>query len=859
MESIPLYPQGARALVESCPPQARDPECRRCRIGSRGAPRHRCLGADGEPGGLLVVSDYPGLDEDRAGRPFVGKAGGYLREFLARHWRGPVVLTNAVLCAPGAEEVGDAEVDACRGYLAGTLAEARPSHILALGAVACHSITGRDVQPFSARGGHCWVGGVPCWLGFNPSAALRNRFVRGWWEEDVRAALTRDPPPRHSEGALVRVVISGDDAVAAEADLAGCPWFAYDTETFGSFHDPGFRVLCAALCGAGHDDAWVWGPEALRSESCLVPLRRLLASGRAVAHNAKFDGQAVAAAPIQARAPALADTLLLRRLLDSEADGSLGACGELVGMGGHKLEAQAAVAAAVEVVKRRAASHQVGQRCLSFDAAPADDEVIARVVGSGIDPLRVAYAAVPRAVLLRYCGLDAVATARLYDLLRRRLEGEPEVRRVWEQIVSGASGAFERVEAWGIAADRGGIENARRYFAAREEEVRARLAGHGDFDPGSTKDLRRFLFKELGLDSTRATRTGLESTDADALEELRGVHPVVNDLLQWREFGKMRGTYVDGLLRHLRGDGRIHPTFRIDGARSGRVSCTEPNLQNQPKRSEDAKWIRRCFVAPPGRVLLTIDFSQVELRVAAMLSGDPEMIRIYREGLDYHQRTAEMIARSAWGIEPSEVTPRHRELAKTVNFSTLYGSSAYALSKQIGIPVEEAEAIQDGIKGAFTTFARWAEGRVREARTTGLTWTYWGGQRARRRSLWRIAEPGDEVESQKVRETAERGAYNTPVQGTANDYAVASLVELVRWIEDERIERDCKVVLTVHDEIMLEVAEHMVEEAAWQGKRIMEGWPTTHGVPLRVDAKVGRNWGEMVKLNDWLAGAKGAA
>jgi DNA polymerase-1 len=251
---------------------------------------------------------------------------------------------------------------------------------------------------------------------------------------------------------------------------------------------------------------------------------------------------------------------------------------------------------------------------------------------------------------------------------------------------------------------------------------------------------------------------------------------------------------------------------------------------------------RDCFVAGPGRLFVELDYSQIELRVAAMLSQDPEMIRIYQSGVDYHRRTAELVSKLAWGIDPSQVQDPHRTQAKTINFSTLYGAGIASIAAKLGVTYAQAERVVTAIMGHFKVLAAFIDACKAETRRTGYAWTWWAGQRARRRPLYKIADPED-----GARITAENGSFNTPVQGTANEFCVASLADCVEWIEEDGLEEDARLVLPVHDSMLFEVREEMALEVAHHVRGIMLSHDS-QGVPLEVDCKMGRAWGSLDKV-----------
>ena len=1103
---VPAYPSVPVSRVCALPMANPNPTCELCSL-SQQSHRSTCIPADGEPGGLLVVGKGPGVDEDRAGRPDVGRSGRYLRAQIKRLWHGPVAYENSVKCLLPAE-LSHKCIDACRVFLAGTVAAVQPTRVIALGAEAVYALLGRTVAPLSVRRGYGWMVGpssitgvttdldsmvvtkpgscVPVFFVMHPAAALRNRFLAQMFEADLEWALKAPPPFPPPWDVQAHVIENEVDALEAAAALRASKWFAFDVETAGRMYDSGFTMLSAACTPNDTRMAYVWCREALTDPVVRAPLLNVLADPKVAMclQNAKFDEQAVwCAYGVQIRGVVF-DTLLQRKLLDPDASGKLEVLSELVGMGGHKEEAGITLGAGVRFIKELS---KPGSDALA--ALPPEVEAKIRL---GEEPLApYLYALLSKDVLVRYNARDAVSTAWLESVLEPQVAADEGLTTILNEVVFPAARALVHVERWGIQVNQMAVMQFQTYLGTKIDEVRGRfdtLVGK-DFNPNSSPQVSKLLFEKLRLPPDKTTDTGRFSTDKDTLEGLKGKHPVVDDLLLWRRFTKLKGTYADGLLEHIRSDERVHPSFHPDGARSGRLSCSEPNLQNIPraKDSPEGKMARDCFIAPPGRELLegdyclvpetrvlTADFrwvpigeikvgshivafdenrkpvgklhrgerqirralvesvvrrfvdcfhvatdrgviiasaehrwlarraykgsglrwmktsdltpdwaisyfcrpwdvdesreggwmagildgegwvspngtcgfgqnpglildtaceklrkdgfdlslnptksgcvrvrvmgeraswrllgryqplrlrqnfrwegrrswsrlgpparvlsitpvgkrevvslqtsertliaegymchnSQNELRVAAMLSGDPKMIGIFTRGEDYHLRTAQLVSWQAWGIPPEQVTEVHRTQAKTFNFSSLFGAGDENLAGQLGLTEEKIERIRNAIFGEFTVLAAWIQKQIEIVRRVGYVRTFWKGKPARKRSLYQIA---DEGESYK-RGTAERGSYNSAIQGTAADFCTKSVADIVRWIID-----DCfpaKLVLTVHDSIMFEVDADFVEEAAANMKRIMEGQPTWNGVRLVVDFKRGLAWGSMDK------------
>jgi DNA polymerase-1 len=447
---------------------------------------------------------------------------------------------------------------------------------------------------------------------------------------------------------------------------------------------------------------------------------------------------------------------------------------------------------------------------------------------------------------LRYNARDSLATRA------RRVGRAPIRERARDQRASGSSSSSlprsrsVDVERWGVPVDRGAIVTFDRHLDGKLAEVKKRLDAHGPtVDWDSPKQVGELLFGTLGLKPSdkHVTKTGANSTSEDALANLKGKHPVIEAILDWRGYSKLKGTYAAGMLPHCRPDGRIHSSILLDGARSGRTSSSKPNLQNIPRPADsiEGKMARDCFAAGPEFTFIQLDYSQLELRVAAMLSKDPDMRAIFDEGVDYHQRTAELISQIAWGIPASAVQKPHRSMAKSVNFGILYGKTARTLAKEWGVSEAKAQTVIDAIMGRFRKLDTWCKDRRVEAARTGVSWTWWDGQKARRRPMWRIADSDGGTSSR-----AENGAVNTPIQGTASDFCIASLVSCVDWIESEGLHNDVQLVLPVHDSLLFLVRKELLPMVASTAHEIMTSW-NSDGVPLEVDVEIGSRWGSLQK------------
>ncbi len=384
-----------------------------------------------------------------------------------------------------------------------------------------------------------------------------------------------------------------------------------------------------------------------------------------------------------------------------------------------------------------------------------------------------------------------------------------------------------KMEVAGIGIDRTElrkISDELKISAATLQSRVQELAGH-EFNVNSTQQLRTVLYDELGLKPGKKTKTGY-STDAQTLESLRGVHPIIDALLSYREVEKLRSTYGENLLAEVAADGRIHASFRQTVARTGRISSDRPNLHNIPVRTELGKQFRRAFVPAEGYSFLVADYDQVELRVIAHLSGDVGLIEAMSSGSDVHR----VVASSVYQVPAEEVTHTQREFCKMVSYGLAYGMEAYGLSQRLGIPVEEAAAIIDRYFGAFPRVKQYMDETVVEARERGATRTMFG----RLRPL-----PDLDASNYRLRQAAERQAMNAGIQGLAADIFKLALVRLDRYLEQGGLAS--RLVLQVHDEVIVEVAAGEEEEAGRLTEEALTGAADLQ-VPLTISMATGSSW-----------------
>jgi DNA polymerase-1 len=431
-------------------------------------------------------------------------------------------------------------------------------------------------------------------------------------------------------------------------------------------------------------------------------------------------------------------------------------------------------------------------------------------------------------------GLDALAALAAHRPLADALVADG-LDRLFYEIELPLIPVLARMEAVGVALDRDALDVLDREFAAETSRLEREIyddVGH-EFNLGSPKQLEQVLFFELDLPKGKRTKTGY-STDASVLEELRAAHPMVDKLLEWRVYTKLRSTYVEALPTLLAGDGRLHTTFHQAVAATGRLSSSDPNLQNIPIRTPLGRRIRRAFVAgTPEVTLLAADYSQIELRILAHVSGDEHLRDAFARGADIHRETAARVLHK----DPADVTADERSMAKMVNFGIAYGMSDFGLSTRAGISRQEA---QEFISSYFATYSgiSYYMLHIKElARTQGYVTTLLG----RRRSIPELA-----ARNPNLRGAGERMAINMPIQGTAADIIKIAMIRAAERLRDSDL--GARLLLQVHDELLFEVPRGEVAALARLVRDAMES-ALPLDVPLTVDIKVGDDWESMTPLS----------
>jgi DNA polymerase-1 len=431
----------------------------------------------------------------------------------------------------------------------------------------------------------------------------------------------------------------------------------------------------------------------------------------------------------------------------------------------------------------------------------------------------------------RYSAEDADITLRLHQSLWAQLAAEPALQRVYTSIEQPLVPVLFRMEHQGVLIDAALLRQQSQQLAEAMLALvdRCHAAAGQPFNVDSPKQLQEILFGKLGIEAKRKTATGQPSTAEDVLEELADEHELPKLILEYRSMAKLKSTYTDKLPLQINArTGRVHTSYHQAVAATGRLSSTDPNLQNIPIRSAEGRRIRQAFIAPPGQVLVAADYSQIELRIMAHLSGDQSLLQAFAANLDIHQATAAEVL----GVALDQVTSEQRRSAKAINFGLIYGMSAFGLAKQLGVGRGEAQRYIDLYFTRYPGVKQYMERTRAQAHELGYVETVFGR---------RLYLPDISSRNAALRQYAERSAINAPMQGTAADIIKLAMIDIDCWLQTSGFA--AKLIMQVHDELVFEVPEALSAQLTTEVRQRMCAASSLR-VPLRVDIGVGTNWDE---------------
>ena len=652
----------------------------------------------------------------------------------------------------------------------------------------------------------------------------RERVVAMFRELEFRSLLDRIPGGNQGSGQQMSLFVSTEVPTRATTDqvvvvdspeglsalaqaLNNANEIAFDVETTGT--DPiqaklvGISLAVEPETGyyipVGHDADTAGGSQ-LSLDAVLNSLHRPLTDQKIpkVGHNLKYDYIVLSRAGLSAE-PLGFDTMIAEWLCDP-------------------------------------ASRNLGLKSLAWVRLGLEMTEIKELIGSGRNQRTMAE--VPIAQAAPYAAADAAVCLRLRPILRKELQ-EKEQTRLFDEVEMPLITVLASMEMAGIGLDAAFLARLGDQLSDRMAEIQSeiyQMVGY-EFNLNSPQQLSDVLFKSLQIappDRTRRTSSGHYSTAASVLEELRNVHPAVDLVLEHREVAKLKSTYADALQDQVDpASGRVHTSYNQTGSVTGRLASSEPNLQNIPIRSELGRQIRRAFVAPKGSQLLSVDYSQIELRIVAHMAEDKAMIDAFLEDQDIHAATAAAV----FSVDPDAVTSEMRRRAKAVNFGLIYGMSAFGLSRSTDLTLAEAE---DFVKAYFDRFPgvqRYLEETRRRAVEQGYVETLLG----RRRYFPQLQRGGPPV-SENAKSRALREAVNAPIQGTAADIIKLAMLRMPAALKEAGL--SARMLLQVHDELVFECADSELEATTSLVVKVM-GEAFRLRVPLKTEAKSGRNWYEM--------------
>ena len=572
---------------------------------------------------------------------------------------------------------------------------------------------------------------------------------------------------------------------------------AISAELVGISLGLGPNDACYIPLGHGGTDMFAERPEQIDRDAAIAALKPVLESDAVlkIGQNIKYDinvlaRQGIAVAPID-------DTMVISFDLDA------GRGTDGIG-GGHGMD--------------ELALRHLGHTCMSFK----------EVCGTG--KKQIPFGEVPLDIATKYAAEDADVTWRLWKQLRPRLATEGGTK-VYERVDRPLVPVVAAMEREGIKVDRAALSRLSEEFANRTAAIEAEvheIAGE-EFTIGSPKQLGAILFEKLGYKGGKKGKSGQYSTDQSVLEKLAGEDaPIANKVLEYRQLTKLKSTYTDALQLAINADtGRVHTSYSLVGAQTGRLSSTDPNLQNIPIRTEIGREIRKAFVPEDGNVLLAADYSQIELRLAAHMAGVDTLKEAFAAGEDIHARTA----REMYG----EVTRDTRAQAKTINFAILYGISRWGLAGRLGVEADEAQAMIDRYFERFPGIQRYIHETLESVRERGFSETLFG------RKTW---FPRINSKNQMERQGSERAAINAPIQGTSADIIKRAMARMLPALEEAGLS-DVRMLLQVHDELVFELPEKDVAAASEVIEKVMAeaaGPSVTIDVPLGVEIGTGASW-----------------
>jgi len=886
MRILPLYPELPLPAVQLASPLDRNPDCTRCPLHTGTPAGQRCLSAEGTPGDILVVLDHPTEFERRLGRPAASPSGVWIRSLIAKIAPGrSVVFTYALGCKPlPNQETKDLiePLAQCRPYLAGVLKDASPQIVLLFNSLAGIGFLGRSFQPLSVRTGYgMFVGELvsPAYLLGDPAYAMRNKLIARAMEEDLRHALLGALPSFPALSLGYGIIETVEDAVEAWEVLQRAAYVATDCETSGMLHEPDFRIECLATSDG--EMTYVWPRESVESEEIGAILASVLEDNDQVTWNGQYDLVAIECEPLLKRHQLggrkwllnlQSDSRIKRKLYEADAVADLGTAAELVGMGGHKTEAHDQIGVICSELRKLAMARNLtptGKVRKAAELKVVDPKQVPPewlvYLDQGFEPEKFAYRFLDRDVMHRYCALDALSTSYLEDWCLQKLVEHPNLALIWDEVAQPAMWAWCCARLTGFPTDKRRVELLRDYLNVEIDKLYTKIQAYEPgMNPNSPAQIA-VAFAKRGLVSKRLTPSGAVKMDKEVMVDFKGKHPLVDLVLTYKMFKHTQDNFAEGLLMHVRTDGRCHPSFLQDGTSTGRPSSSDPNFFNRLKgRDEESRklgtMLRECHTMPPGFTLIEADEGQIEIRAVMDLCEDPVGIATIVSGVDFHMASARSFA-TVLGKDPEKVTDLDRETAKTCNFAAIYelpDQLGFMLAQRLGIPNKAGNELATALFGSYLRLKPWMDECLSDATRTGYASTLWRGQEGRHRPLWHLGLPvpnrADRTPSKDKSnwQTHARSTWNGRAQGGAVDIVTSMLWPVQCWLDANT--SGGQFLLQIYDSIMVMVPDDDVGKTIAFLRELMTD--TVPGkkmgylkaVPLTIDVKTGKSWGGMSKV-----------
>jgi len=771
-------------------------------------------------------------------------------------WKGYIVFEVVIRCGTG--NVTDTHIEACAPYLVHTLQQTKAKRVLVCGTPASKAMTGNTMHPWN-YGSWTHVPAPDLEDGTpdperilvvscpDPAEAWRNKFIAKFFRRSALMAMKMEVPEGLPD-IKGRVVETMKDFRAFQAWATDVPWMAYDVEWTGTPHNGDFNFVCCAFSHPDYDTTWIFH-DVLGVEEVHNYLRDLLQTKPIVAQNVAAEFVATQLHFGVEIGHVEGDTMLAFKLLNVDSKAALEDLAYYIGYNSHKAEMNAEMEKHKVAATARASTRVGGASYKGYIMDLIDPEI-----------------------LLRYNALDTHITGELHMESLRRLKksGVEFLHDTYREFTLPATRLLHRIHCNGMRVDKKVLGLSREALASSVKDIENQLRSHDLQTPSAVAAVRNHLIEhgmfdrlvaDHGHNETKMQRfmsgaNNTLSTDKYTLKAMKDYGDVPKLILEWREMMKLFASYGDTLGTYVRGDGRVHPSYRLDGARTGRLSVNSPNTTQIPKHGKHSAFIKNCFCADHGSVLVAFDYKTLEVFVAAIISGDLIMQEACRSA-DFHLETAKKMAPYAWNCTPEEVEHEvlvkkdktKRTAAKGITFSVLYGAGPHSLADTLNCSFEQAEMLMRSYAQAYPTFAAWVRATHAFAQENGYVHIPWNGQPARLRPLIgagfaRFGGDGARF-SQAMRQS-----QNSPPQGMAAQYAIMASIDLEAQFRGQFDPKTRpKVIAMVHDSIIVETPQRYMDEVIPRMYHAMTSLPTGCDLRLQVDAEVGETWGTLESID----------